>query len=271
MLSNATGQKPKSTMRAVDKQIQDAKEEERAARLREHAPVVPGVLAGIVTEKDKERAAARAAEEAKGNEKPQKVDGWLKERGMASAIRKPGDRTGLLAGRRKTLRTKFDHCVKAVRKTVKARKGSNKESAAIAICTKTVLHPRGRTLKRYRKGRLLTQKKLRSRRSTMMGGNDNLISDLDAMIKEIKEITDEKTKENNDKYVELKKTFLGKLYELKTAAPDADDNAKEIAAQAWFAWRDFENNEGREQYSSVNRDDMVDVIESLKRIKNPQQ
>ncbi len=64
-------------------------------------------------------------------------------------------------GRRKTLRTKFDHCVKAVRKTVKARKGSNKESAAIAICTKTVLHPRGRTLKRYRKGRLLTQKKMR--------------------------------------------------------------------------------------------------------------
>jgi hypothetical protein len=63
--------------------------------------------------------------------------------------------------RRKTLRTKFNHCVKAVRKTVKARKGSNKESAAIAICTKTILHPRGRTVKRYRKGRLLTQKKMR--------------------------------------------------------------------------------------------------------------
>lgn len=62
-------------------------------------------------------------------------------------------------GVRKTLRTKFNHCVKAVRKTVKARKGSNKESAAIAICTKTILHPRGRTLKRYTKERLLTQKK----------------------------------------------------------------------------------------------------------------
>lgn len=52
---------------------------------------------------------------------------------------------------------KFDRCVKSVRKTVKARKGSNKESAAIAICTTTLLHPRGRTLKRYRKGKLVTQ------------------------------------------------------------------------------------------------------------------
>jgi hypothetical protein len=56
---------------------------------------------------------------------------------------------------------KFDMCVKSVRKTVKARKGSNKESAAIAICTKSVLQTRGKTLKRYRKGRLVTQKKFR--------------------------------------------------------------------------------------------------------------
>lgn len=55
----------------------------------------------------------------------------------------------------------FSRCVKSVRKTVKARKGSNKESAAIAICTTSVLHRRGRTLKRYRKGRLVTQKKFR--------------------------------------------------------------------------------------------------------------
>jgi hypothetical protein len=54
--------------------------------------------------------------------------------------------------------SKFDRCVKSVRKTVKARKGSNKESAAIGICTKSVLQTRGRTLKRYRKGRLTTQK-----------------------------------------------------------------------------------------------------------------
>lgn len=54
--------------------------------------------------------------------------------------------------------SKFDRCIKSVRKTVKARKGSNKESAAIGICTKSVLQTRGRTLKRYRKGRLTTQK-----------------------------------------------------------------------------------------------------------------
>jgi hypothetical protein len=56
---------------------------------------------------------------------------------------------------------KFDKCVKSVRKTVRARKGSNKESAAIAICTKSVLQTRGRTIKRYRKGRLQTQRRFR--------------------------------------------------------------------------------------------------------------
>ena len=53
----------------------------------------------------------------------------------------------------------FDRCVKSVRKTVKPRKQSSKESAAIAICTTSVLYPRGRTLKRYRKGRLITQRR----------------------------------------------------------------------------------------------------------------
>ena len=62
-------------------------------------------------------------------------------------------------GRRKSQTKRFDTCVKAVRKTVRARKGSSKESAAIAICTTTLLHPRGRTIKRYRKGRLQTQRR----------------------------------------------------------------------------------------------------------------
>lgn len=62
-------------------------------------------------------------------------------------------------GRRAPQGKRFDRCVKAVRKTVKARKGSSKESAAIAICTTSILHPRGRTIRRYRKGRLLTQKR----------------------------------------------------------------------------------------------------------------
>jgi hypothetical protein len=54
---------------------------------------------------------------------------------------------------------KFNRCVKSVKRTVRARKGSNKESAAIAICTKSVLHKRGRTMKRYSRGRLITQRK----------------------------------------------------------------------------------------------------------------
>lgn len=64
-------------------------------------------------------------------------------------------------GRRLSQTKRFNRCVKAVRRSVKARKGSSKESAAIAICTTSILHPRGRTLKRYRKGRLLTQKRRR--------------------------------------------------------------------------------------------------------------
>jgi hypothetical protein len=62
-------------------------------------------------------------------------------------------------GKRSAISKKFDKCVKSVRKTVKARKGSNKESAAIAICTTSVLYPRKRTTKRYRKGRLVTQRR----------------------------------------------------------------------------------------------------------------
>jgi hypothetical protein len=68
-------------------------------------------------------------------------------------------------GRTSKIGRKFDRCVKSVRKTVRARKGSTKESAAIAICTKTVLQTRGRTLKRYKKGRLTTQKRFRGGRS----------------------------------------------------------------------------------------------------------
>ena len=65
-------------------------------------------------------------------------------------------------------RTKdFCHCVKKVRQTIKLRRGqSTKLSAAIAICTKSVLQSRGLTLKKVRCGPsgpkkqlLLTQKK----------------------------------------------------------------------------------------------------------------
>uniref|UniRef100_A0A6C0KU06 Uncharacterized protein n=1 Tax=viral metagenome TaxID=1070528 RepID=A0A6C0KU06_9ZZZZ len=50
--------------------------------------------------------------------------------------------------KRKSLRTSFCHCIKSVRKIVKAQK--SKESAAIAICVKSVLQTRGKTLKKFR-------------------------------------------------------------------------------------------------------------------------
>jgi hypothetical protein len=50
---------------------------------------------------------------------------------------------------------RFCDCIKQVSKTVKTRKGSpkgsrGKEQAAIAICVKSVLQKRGRTLKKFR-------------------------------------------------------------------------------------------------------------------------
>lgn len=47
---------------------------------------------------------------------------------------------------------KFCRCIKAVRNTVKLRRGtkSGKEKAAIAICTKSILQSRGRTMKKFK-------------------------------------------------------------------------------------------------------------------------
>ncbi len=59
------------------------------------------------------------------------------------------------------------HCIKKVRKTVKLRPSQKnksekgKEKAAIGICVKSVLHTRGKTLRKFRcdkKPYLLTQK-----------------------------------------------------------------------------------------------------------------
>ena len=61
-----------------------------------------------------------------------------------------------------TLSNKFCRCIKKVKKTVKPRPGSTAEGAAIAICTKTILFPRGKTLKRVKcapRNRLKTQKR----------------------------------------------------------------------------------------------------------------
>lgn len=57
---------------------------------------------------------------------------------------------------------KFCRCVKAVRNTIKARKGSTKESGAIAVCTTRLLWPHGKTLRKVRclkRKQLLTQKR----------------------------------------------------------------------------------------------------------------
>lgn len=57
---------------------------------------------------------------------------------------------------------KFCGCIKKVRKTLKARKGSSKESGAIAVCTTRLLWPHGKTLRKVRCDkvpRLLTQKR----------------------------------------------------------------------------------------------------------------
>jgi hypothetical protein len=60
---------------------------------------------------------------------------------------------------RKKLSKKFCRCIKQVRSYIKPIKGT-KESAAIAICVKSVLQSRGRTLKKFscgKKGFLQTQ------------------------------------------------------------------------------------------------------------------
>jgi hypothetical protein len=49
---------------------------------------------------------------------------------------------------------RFCSCIKKVRRTVKARINSgninkNREKAAIAICVKSVLHSKGKTIKRF--------------------------------------------------------------------------------------------------------------------------
>ena len=52
---------------------------------------------------------------------------------------------------RKALSKKFCHCIKQVRKTIKTR--GSKEVAAIAVCVKSVLGSRGRTLRKFTCGK----------------------------------------------------------------------------------------------------------------------
>lgn len=68
---------------------------------------------------------------------------------------------------KETLAKKFCRCIKSVRKTIKVRGKQKtpiaKESAAIGVCTKSVLQTKGKTLKRFsckKKPMLKTQKPL---------------------------------------------------------------------------------------------------------------
>ena len=64
---------------------------------------------------------------------------------------------------RKNLSKKFCRCIKQVSSYIKPIKGT-KESASIAICVKSVLQTRGRTLKKFKCGKnrfLKTQKLIR--------------------------------------------------------------------------------------------------------------
>jgi len=72
------------------------------------------------------------------------------------------DMPRLGGAKRKSQTAKFCRCIKQVRKTIRPRKGSTKESAAIGVCVRSVLHSRGRTVKRFKCGktsRLVTQKR----------------------------------------------------------------------------------------------------------------
>ena len=50
---------------------------------------------------------------------------------------------------KESLAKRFCGCIKKVRNTVKVSKKQKKESAAIAICVKSVPHSRNKTLKRF--------------------------------------------------------------------------------------------------------------------------
>jgi hypothetical protein len=66
--------------------------------------------------------------------------------------------------RSRSLSKKFCGCVKKVRKSVHVSRKGNKESAAIAICTRSVLQTRGKTLRKFscKKGAKIQTQKLKA-------------------------------------------------------------------------------------------------------------
>ena len=50
---------------------------------------------------------------------------------------------------KESIKRRFCACIKKVRKTIKSRKNSTKEQGAIAVCVKSVLQSKGKTLKKF--------------------------------------------------------------------------------------------------------------------------
>ncbi len=68
---------------------------------------------------------------------------------------------------KRNLHNRLGRCIKKVRGSVKANPKSSKESAAIGICVTSVLHTRGKTIKRFScgKNKKLTLQKLKTKKS----------------------------------------------------------------------------------------------------------
>lgn len=127
------------------------------------------------------------------------------------------------------LSSKFNRCVKSVKKTVRARKGSNKESAAIAICTKSVLQKRGRTLKSYSRKRLITQRKFRG---GLLGDKGARVSGIPGLPQPPGGVGSELTPGQMDKW-----KSEGKLTAWNSAyAAEKDKYAKELEADGIGTW-----------------------------------
>jgi hypothetical protein len=119
--------------------------------------------------------------------------------------------------------TKFCGCIKSVRKTIKARKGKGSltrrtEQGAIAVCVKSVLQTRGRTLKKFRCGKNGYLKTQKLRKGGAHGEIWASISqDVDSMTRAI-----ERTPAKQEDYV---KEF-GKRYEGQEVPPVTDETRK---------------------------------------------
>lgn len=110
------------------------------------------------------------------------------------------------------LTKKFNRCVKNVVKKLP-------ESAAIAICTKSVLHSRGRTIKKYTRRRLITQKK--------KGGREDL--DMKLLIDTIHEagcnVHEPPRKEDAD---ECQQVILDRMDQVAKETDNGKDNPEDM-------------------------------------------